>query len=203
MKSWEHDNIIFITLPFFHSKIWEHDKKFGSMIKKLGARLPFCCTCSQIFYHAPRIVETPLLSLFLKGHLPGFHFSRGQSFDKFCVAPRFSSCSNYFYHAPNFFCEYHPNCGSMIKTIGAWYRFRSHAPNFSSCSNFFLHAPTFSCVFCPKFGSMKKKSWSMMSFMMSCSQIFIMLQFFLSCSHLFVRFLWKIWEHDKKNWCMM
>ena len=32
----EVDNIQFynsITLPFFHSKIWEHDNKFGSMIK--------------------------------------------------------------------------------------------------------------------------------------------------------------------------
>ena len=122
----EHDNIIFITLPFFHSKIWEHDKKFGSMIKKLGARRTFCCTCSQIFYHAPRmsplfttIVETPLLSLFLKGHLPGFHFSRGQSFDKFCVAPRFSSCSNYFYHAPIFFIMLPHFLTFSVKKLGA------------------------------------------------------------------------------------
>ena len=125
-KMLEHDNIIFITLPFFHSKIWEHDKKFGSMIKKLGARRTFCCTCSQIFYHAPRIsplfttiVETPLLSLFLKGHLRGFHFSRGQSIDKFCVAPKFLSCSNYFYHAPTFLYVFSPKFGSMIKNFGA------------------------------------------------------------------------------------
>ena len=118
-KMLEHDNIIFITLPFFHSKIWEHDKKIGSMIKKLGARLTFCCTCSQIFYHAPRIVEVRLLSLFLKGHLPGFHFSRGQSFEKFCVAPRFSSCSNYFYHAPIFFIMLPPSRTFFVENMGA------------------------------------------------------------------------------------
>ena len=118
-KMLEHDNIIFITLPFFHSKNWEHDKKCWSMIKILGARLTFCCTCSHIFNYAPRIVETPLLSLFLKGHLPGFHFSRGQSCDKFCVAPSFSSCSNYFYHAPIFFIMLPPSRSIFVKNMGA------------------------------------------------------------------------------------
>ncbi len=54
----------------------------------------------------------------------------------------------------------------------------------------------------PKIWEHDKQNWSMISFLMSCSNFFVMLQFCLSCSHVFASFLWKSLEHDKTNWSM-
>ena len=78
-----------------------------------------------------------------------------------------------------------------------------HAPILFITLQFFLSCSHLFVCFLRKNWEHDKKNWSMMSFLMSCSNIFVMLQLFLSCSNLFVCFLWKIWEHDKQNWSMI
>ncbi len=148
----------------------------------------------RLWPFSPKLAKTPILSLFLKGHLRGFQFSRGQSIDKLLGAPTCSSCSKHIYRAPKFLFEYDPNFGSMIKKFGAWCRFfrffsqflimlqkklsRSHVFEcFLSCSQIYFHAPNFWDKNYPIVGSMTKylgawqKIWEHNKIFTDCYQI--------------------------------
>ena len=109
--------------------------------------------CSILFLVAPRlwpffpkVAKTPILSLFLKGHLRGFQFSRGQSIDKLVGAPTCSSCSKHISRALKFLLQYYHSFGSVIKHFGAWcHSLHLSSQFFIMLQNFLSRSHVFEC----------------------------------------------------------